>query len=356
MNACNALRHSALAIALALCAAAPQASASSERGKPAPASTKPDPTPQAPAFYFQGLEDQDIDVTINVGSNSLSVAKPPANGVLITDTLPMKYIPGPNFHGTDEIDFLMVTPTGKESMMRAQIVVLPVNDAPSFNAGSGRAHTVREAGGFTVNGWAQSVSAGPLDEVRTQSVAFEARVVDDPAGVVTGVTVDSDGMLNYTLSGRRGVSEWAISLHDSGGNTDGGQDSSVPQTVRIGVGQFTDLAVKVLRPLSDQLGGMESYQILVLNVGKIDVSGARVVDLFGETSADGSWQCVGIDGGECGAASGAGFIDSRVDLPQHSGVLLTVTALRGINPRNVVFVQPPDHVIDRDLSNNESGF
>jgi hypothetical protein len=346
MNPCHALRTTALA--LALCVAAPQASAGADR-------TKPAPTPVTPALYFEGVEDTAIDVVVDAGANTLSVAVEPKNGVLVTDVVPMRYIPGPDFNGIDEIDFLMVSPTGKESTMRAQIMVRPVNDAPSFTAGSGRAHQRREAGAYGVDAWAKAVSAGPLDEVRTQWVGFEASVVNDPAGVVTSVSVDGDGTLKYALSGRVGVSEWALSLHDSGGTADGGQNSSAAQILRIGVGQTTDLTIKVLRPQSEELGPNDSYQILVMNVGKIDVAGARVVDLFGTDGNDGSWQCVSVDGGECGASSGAGFIDQRVDLPHSTGVLFSVTTSRGFDRRNVVFVQPPDHVIDIYLPNNEAG-
>ena len=305
------------------------------------------------AIVISALEDQPADLDLGAVLDGLSVLVPPKNGTLLADTKPMRYVPNPDFHGEETIEFGTSTTT-----VLLHIKVSPVNDAPRFKAGDDRAHAIGDAGAFTVPGWAQSISAGPWDEKPTQRVAFNAQRVEDPAGVVASMQVAPDGTLSYTLTGRPGVATWSVQAIDDGGNLDGGVPASAPKDVRIGVGVQADLAIKMVGfDNPDAPAGTRGYQLLVSNLSKEDALGTRVADVLPKEAGDVTWRCEGYFGGICPKIdTGHGEIYATVDLPGHAVVVFTVEGMRAPvgHPGHVAFVEPPGYVADPDLSNNEA--
>jgi hypothetical protein len=118
-----------------------------------------------------------------------------------------------------------------------QITILPVNDAPSFVAGANQ--TVDEdAAPQLIAGWAAAISAGPNEP--GQVVTFTVT-----AGNVLlfsaqpGLT--SNGDLSFTPAANAfGSTTVTVTLKDNGGTTNGGNDTSAPQTFVITINPVND--------------------------------------------------------------------------------------------------------------------
>jgi hypothetical protein len=111
------------------------------------------------------------------------------------------------------------------------ITVLPVNDPPSFTAGPNQS-VLSVLGAQTVPGWATAVSTGPANE-STQSVTFD--VSNDNGGLfAVQPTVAPNGTLSYTPALLAvGTATVTIRARDDGGSSNGGSDTSPPQTFTI---------------------------------------------------------------------------------------------------------------------------
>jgi len=119
-----------------------------------------------------------------------------------------------------------------------QVTVTPVNDAPSFTAGSNQT-VAEDAGAQTVNGWATSISPGP-NEVG-QSLLFSV-VSDNNALFSVPPTVNAlNGNLTYTPGPNlNGTAHVTVTLQDNGGTANGGVDTSAPQSFTITITPVND--------------------------------------------------------------------------------------------------------------------
>ena len=98
------------------------------------------------------------------------------------------------------------------------------------------------------------------------------------------------------------------------------------------------------------------YTITVRNLGPDAATGARVLDLLPATIGAANWVCVATGGATC-AASGAGSIDTLVDLPVNGIATFTLCALHvgaGAAIVNNASVDVPLGRIDSDSSNNSA--
>src|SRR5207237_1215552 len=118
------------------------------------------------------------------------------------------------------------------------VVVLAVNDAPSFVAGPDQG-VLEDSGPQTVTGWATAISAGPADEAG-QGLNFVVSN-DHPELFAAQPSVAVDGTLSYTpTANANGSATVTVALHDDGGTANGGSDTSVAQTFRITVAAVND--------------------------------------------------------------------------------------------------------------------
>lgn len=118
------------------------------------------------------------------------------------------------------------------------IIVQPVNDVPSFTKGSDQT-ILEDAGSQTIHAWATNVSAGPANE-NSQAVNF---IVTNDNNSLFSVqpTIDSNGNLTYTIApNANGSAIVTVQLHDSGGTSNGGADTSATQTFVINVTPVND--------------------------------------------------------------------------------------------------------------------
>jgi hypothetical protein len=117
------------------------------------------------------------------------------------------------------------------------VTLTPVNQPPSFTAGPDEtvtADTGPNPAGFTIPKWATNLSAGPSNE-SSQSLNFV--VVNDNGGLFSAPPVVSpSGTLTFTPAPfANGSADVTVALHDSGGTSNGGVDTSSSITFHIHV-------------------------------------------------------------------------------------------------------------------------
>jgi len=183
---------------------------------------------------------QSVDYRVSVDPPALFVV-PPA----IDATGTLTFTPSAVASGTATVSVRAHDSGGAENggvdvgeVVRFKITTSPVNDAPSFVAGSSLS-VAQDAGPQTVPGWATQIVAGPDDE-QTQTVDFVVSV-DAPGLFQTQPAISPDGTLSFTpLPAASGTATVTVQLHDSGGTGDGGADLSAPQTFTIAVTTFVE--------------------------------------------------------------------------------------------------------------------
>src|SRR5439155_281063 len=126
------------------------------------------------------------------------------------------------------------------------IVLLAVNDAPSFVAGADQT-VLEDAGPQSVTGWATAISAGPADEAGQHLNFLVSNDHPELFAIQPGVAVD--GTLSYTPAGNaNGSALVTVALHDDGGAANGGRDTSAAQSFRIVVAAVNDAPSFVAGP------------------------------------------------------------------------------------------------------------
>lgn len=142
-----------------------------------------------------------------------------------------------------------------------------------------------------------------------------------------------------------------------------GQLSGLPLEGAAGVAVITppgaDLrVVKAATPATTYVPGRPlTYTIVVSNLGPSTATGARVQDTLPAGLTGGTWTAT-YAGGASGAASGTGSIDTLVTVPVGGTATFRFTAATPATLTtpviNTATVQPPDGLVDPDLSNNTS--
>jgi hypothetical protein len=120
-----------------------------------------------------------------------------------------------------------------------EIIITPVNDAPSFVAGPAVTE-LEDAGAITHNGWATGMSPGPANE-SDQTVSFHL-TVDNQSLFATPPAVDAiSGDLTFTPADDAfGIANITLHLRDDGGTTNGGENTSAEETFSITITPVND--------------------------------------------------------------------------------------------------------------------
>jgi hypothetical protein len=117
------------------------------------------------------------------------------------------------------------------------ITVTAVNDAPTFTGG-GNVSVNEDSGAYSA-AWATSISAGPADE-SGQTVNFVVSN-DNNALFSAQPSISPSGVLTFTpAADANGTATVTVTLHDNGGTTSGGVDTSASQTFTITVNSVND--------------------------------------------------------------------------------------------------------------------
>jgi uncharacterized delta-60 repeat protein/uncharacterized repeat protein (TIGR01451 family) len=184
---------------------------------------------------------EDAPVTLDVLANdsdsdgdslTVSMVTSPAHGTLVPGGGGIfTYVPSPNFNGADAFTYVASDGQLTGNTAAVSISILPVNDAPRFTVGPA-VKVAQSAGPQTVPQWVTNISPGPSDE-SAQVMNFVVSV-DDPALFSAQPAIGANGTLTYTpAAGRLGTAHVTVRLHDDGGTTDGGLDTSAPQSSTI---------------------------------------------------------------------------------------------------------------------------
>ena len=121
----------------------------------------------------------------------------------------------------------------------ATITISGVNDAPSFVADN--PPSVVEGSGTHNVAFIQSFTPGPDDESTQVPLGYTVSGISNPGLFSSSPAVSSNGALSYgLLDGEFGESEIVVTVQDSGGTANGGEDTSAPQTFTISVTGIND--------------------------------------------------------------------------------------------------------------------
>lgn len=194
-------------------------------------------------------EDTTVTITLS-GSDSdgdpltFSIVSGSSNGSLgaIVQTTPtsatVDYTPDLDYNGADSFVYQVDDGNGGTDNATISIIIVPVNDPPSFLAGPTEI-SLEDAGPQSVSPWATAMSAGPADE-SGQTVAFVVSN-DNPGLFLVQPSVDSNGTLTYTANpNANGSANLTIYAQDTGGTANGGDDTSDPQSSAINVTPVND--------------------------------------------------------------------------------------------------------------------
>lgn len=145
------------------------------------------------------------------------------------------------------------------------ITVAAVNDAPVFTKGPDQIVN-QAAGPQTIPGWATGIGAGPADE-SPQTLSFVV-YTDYGSLFEAQPAISSDGTLTYRAADNAvGEANVTVFLRDTGGTTNGGVDTSIPQFFKIAIVSPVDLLLLAnASPNPVAIGSNLVFQFTVANV------------------------------------------------------------------------------------------
>jgi hypothetical protein len=199
------------------------------------------------------LEEQTIVVNFTVGDletpvDSLTVTRATSNaevvalsGLVLSGTganRALQITPVLNANGTATITLTVSDGTGGLTASDTFVLtVVAVNDAPSFTKGADV--TVLEDSAAYSAVWATAISSGPPDEA-TQTLTFSVSN-NNSALFSTPPAISANGTLTFTPApNASGMATVTVTLQDTGGTANGGQDTSAEQTFTINVTAVND--------------------------------------------------------------------------------------------------------------------
>jgi gliding motility-associated-like protein len=177
------------------------------------------------------FRDMDSDsVTISMVTAQYGVI----SGITMTDSS-FNYTANPDYNGHDT---LRVTIKDNRTYQLTDTLLIymninPVNDPPSFTAGSNISANV-DAGTQLISSWATGISSGPSNE-SGQTLTFS--LTNNNTGLFSvQPAIDASGNLTFTFNTNVcGMATIDVVLKDNGGTLNGGIDSSAHRTFTITV-------------------------------------------------------------------------------------------------------------------------
>lgn len=199
--------------------------------------------PQNIAGLALGVDDGDPELTqtlnfiVTVDSGTVGFSVPPA----ISPAGTLSFTSSPDSSGTANVSVFLQDSGGGSNQSPVQnftIHVAPVNDAPSFVAGSSL--TIGEDQGLqSLPGWATAIDDG--EPVEVQALNFVTSVVGGTLSFDTAPHINANGDLSFQAAlDAVGTATVEVYLQDSGGTANGGQDQSPVQTFTITVTPVND--------------------------------------------------------------------------------------------------------------------
>ncbi len=114
------------------------------------------------------------------------------------------------------------------------VTVLPANDAPTFDLSGSTLTSVSFLAVHSVSNMVTNVVVGPTTDETNQTWAATAKIAtSDAKYFVKAPVIDKKGTLTYTPSTNAGTVTVTVTVKDSGGKLNGGEDTSSPDTFDI---------------------------------------------------------------------------------------------------------------------------
>lgn len=155
----------------------------------------------------------------------------------VSDTGTLTFKPKANANGLATVTVVAKDSEGASSAAQTfTITITAVNDVPSFTKGADQ--TVDEDGGAqSVAGWATAITKGPATATDEASQTLTFNVSNNNPNIfLVQPAIDATGKLTYTPKpNSAGIATVTVSLKDSGGTANGGDDTSDSQTFTITV-------------------------------------------------------------------------------------------------------------------------
>jgi hypothetical protein len=195
---------------------------------------------------------------------SLVEGSGPTFGTLSGTPPDLSYQPDPDSVEDDSFQYLANDGEDDSNIATVTIMVQAVNDAPSFTKGPDQVID-EDAGPQTVGPWANDISPGPADE-SGQTVTFSVTNSNN-ALFSAQPSIDSIGTLTFTPAlDQNGAATVTVTLSDDGLTSNGGVDTSEPQTFLITVNAVNDPPVAFPDTVTvDQNSGPNPLLSLLLN-------------------------------------------------------------------------------------------
>ncbi|MCF7762217.1 MAG: hypothetical protein K9N62_00935 [Verrucomicrobia bacterium] len=175
----------------------------------------------------------------------------------------LTFTPAPNANGIANLAVQLRDNGGTDLSLPQtfKIIVVPVNDPPSFVKGPDQV-IPEDAAQVRVTRWATAISAGPIDE-SGQKLSFLVSN-DNPQLFALQPEIRSNGKLLYTPApNSNGVATVTVRIRDDGGTDNGEVDTSAEETFTITVNAVNDAPRFKKGP--DQLLSEDAASQAVLN-------------------------------------------------------------------------------------------
>lgn len=191
---------------------------------------------------LRAADADDHDLTFAIGDppdlGALGGLGPPDCDEVGGCEVAVTYTPDPDVNSADSFSFTASDGVDSHDGL-VSVTVSPVNDAPSFVAGSD-IDVDEDAGPQAFPGWATTIDPGPADE-DGQSLDFQV-VPDDADLFAVPPAIDAGtGTLTFTpTANAAGSTDVDVTLRDDGGTADGGDDASATLTSTITVAAVND--------------------------------------------------------------------------------------------------------------------
>ena len=225
--------------------------------------------------------DSDSGQTLTWSTSGGTKGTPQASGMASTPTTnatpsSVTYTPTANAAGSDT--FSVNVSDGIDTDSRTvNVTITPVNDEPTISSLANQ--TFNGVGGSpqTVAGFASMSSAGGGADENTQIVdSYVVSEVSDPSGVVSSVSIASNGTLTYTPTANvEGVATIQAQVRDSGGVTNSGDDDlSQARTFTITVDTLAPSLSEVTAVTSPTSDPTPDVTITISQAGTLAVGGS----------------------------------------------------------------------------------
>ncbi|MEQ3695303.1 MAG: putative Ig domain-containing protein [Thalassolituus sp.] len=224
--------------------------------------------------------DSDSGQTLTWSTSGGTKGTPQASGTASTPTsnatpTSVTYTPTANAAGSDT--FSVNVSDGIDTDSRTvNVTITPVNDEPTISSLANQTFNGVGGSAQTVAGVASMSSTGGGTDENTQTVdGYVVSEVSDPSGVVSSVSIASNGTLTYTPTANvEGVATIQAQVRDSGGVTNGGDDLSQTETFTITVDTLAPSLSEVTAVTSPTNDSTPDVTINVSQAGTLAVGGS----------------------------------------------------------------------------------